>query len=55
MDVTAPVKKATVVYQCSPRSTHKKMIAAIRMMKIAHILYSAVMKAEAPFLMMAPI
>lgn len=55
MEVMAPVKNAIVVYAFYMPSTQMKTIAAIRIMKIEHILYSDVIKAEAPFLIIAPI
>lgn len=55
IEVTAPARKATVVNHVFMLSTQTKTITAMRTIKMEHILYSAVMKAEAPCLMMAPI
>jgi len=55
IEVVAPTTKAIVVKYDYPRSTKKKIMAAINMIKRPQILYSSLMKAEAPIAIMAPI
>lgn len=55
IEVMAPARNATVVYQVVILSTHIYTMAPMMIMNMEQILYSDAIKADAPFRMIAPI